>query len=67
MTMDDAVNNARQRREQLKQQEDEAAKRMHAFLDAILVPLAALSPQRTAKRRNCVAIEDRPDTSPTEP
>ena len=44
MTMEEAVNNARQRREQLQQQEDDAAKRMHAYLDAILKPLAALYP-----------------------
>jgi len=49
MTIDDAVNNARQRREQLKQQEDEAAQRMHAYLDAILGPLAALHPPKRLK------------------
>jgi hypothetical protein len=58
MTIDDAVNNARQRREQLKQQEDEAAKRMHAYLDAILGPLAALYPTTTTRPLKSPAKSD---------
>jgi hypothetical protein len=43
MSIDDAVNHARQRREELRQQEQEAVRRIGACLDEFLAELAAIN------------------------
>jgi hypothetical protein len=43
MSIDDAVNHARERREALQEQEDEAIERIGACLDEFLAKLAAIN------------------------